>query len=103
MPRIEIWKSKLSWQDLSAEEKRQAIQALRDSLNVSGQSDLSGEEPYWITKDGSDLLVWTSNGSGIKDATRFSAIDFLQYFELLSYMSATSKIDAKKVAQKLAR
>jgi hypothetical protein len=100
MPRIEIWKSKLLWQVTSAEEKRRVIQALRDSLNVSGLNDRDEEEPYLISKDGTDLLIWTSTGRGTQEATRFLTTELHDYFELLSYMSATKKTDAKKIAQK---
>lgn len=103
MSRVEIWKSQSLWQDLPADEKRQVIQQLRDSLNVSGRNDLSEEEPYLVKKEGTDLLIWTSGSSGVKDATRFSGTNFLQYFELLSYMSVTKGMDAKKIARRLAK
>jgi len=102
MPRIEIWKSKALWHALSPEKKRQVIQSLRDSLNVSKQKPLNDEEPYWISKDGTDLLVWTSK-LGLDDLPRFSTIDFPEYFELLSFMSPTANMNAKKIAQKLSK
>ncbi len=103
MPRIEIWKSKPLWQVISTEEKREMIQALRDSLNVSGQNDEDADEPYLVSKGDTDLLIWTALGRGAQDVTRFLKTDLHDYFELLSYVAVTKRTNAKKIAQRLAQ
>ncbi|MBI5031719.1 MAG: hypothetical protein HZB51_14410 [Chloroflexi bacterium] len=101
MSRIEVWKSNPLWQAATVDEKQRVLLSLRDWLNVFGQNDPSEQEPYLISKDELDLLVWTSTRSELDDATQFAVIGLERYFELVSYMSATKKLTAKSIADKL--
>ena len=102
MPRIEVWKSKSLWQAASSDEKRRVLESLSDWLNVTGPNDLTEPEPYLISTDEMDLMVWTSTRAKL-DATQFGATNLVRYFELVSYMSATKKLTAKSIAAKLSQ
>ena len=103
MPRIEVWKSNALWRATSPDVKQRVLEALRDWLNVSEQDDPSEQEPYLISKGDMDLLVWTSTRLELEDAMWVATTDLERYFELMSYMSATKKLSAKSLADKLRR
>lgn len=103
MLRIEVWKAKSAWQNLSKMERTAFLKSFGELMQLLLPKEArEGGGPFLVDKPGISWLVWTSGIQQVQDPSILTEeAELARYFDALMYMTPSRGVTARSVATQL--